>query len=307
MNVMNMSSEAIRQAGNVEYIKAFGSSPASNFIELRIGYAEEAKRLYMEASKKATNTGRQMDWLSAMKNLGVTCMKLATLLVDNPIRSREFILYQFREALSYLSDALYHGRTIKPLIWLNEIINNVNDCCGSALILIVTEQTLSYGKRCSELSNLIGDKSKHHLVVATISLYVANEVIKTAIKADEKQEWTKAMSLVVEAESPLLQCSIALSKLPEDSAMYADISERWDDLSHSRLCYHARAESANLRAIADDMFQVVFYENEGSHDDDNDDDDDGYVGSDIDDNDGSCDDVDSDDNDYDEIMICCRY
>ena len=257
-----MSSEALRQAGNVEYIKAFGARPASDFIELRIGYAEEAKRLYMESSKKASSTGRQVDWLSAMKNLGVTCMKLTTLLVDHhlPIRSREYILYQFREALTYFSEALHHGATIKPLPWLHEIINNVNDCCGSALILIVTEQTLSYGKRCSELSNLIGERSKHHLVNAKISLYIADEVIKAAIKADEKQEWTKAMSLVVEAESPLLQCSIALSKLPEDSAMYADISERWDDLSHSRLCYHARAESANLRAVADDMFQVVFYE-----------------------------------------------
>jgi hypothetical protein len=257
------SSEALRKLGNEEYKKAFGETPATNFADLRIGYAEEAKRLFLQASRVASAKSGAEDWLSAMKNLGVVCLKLASFKGYQERKTRDIVMFQFQESIMYLSEALYHSRSVrKSPKWMDDVAEKIRECCNCALQYVLEDGNSTgsnYGKRCSALTSMISHPEKQMLASALVQSLVADEIIKAAIIADERGEWQRSFSLSCEAEMPIAECSAALRAVPMEYGLYPELTESLRDLEHSRLTYLARSESAKLRAVAVNMqTQLLF-------------------------------------------------
>ena len=263
------SSLAIRNKGNQEYKKAFGSPPASNFAEVRIGHAEKAQVLYLEASKVASRSGEAVEWLSAKKNLGMICMRLASFKGFQERRTRELVLYQFKESLLHLSDALYHGNEIShDFAWIDEVAFKIRECCDLALAYIQNHSEKNgceenHGLRCTALGGLLTKSSaKQVLATAIVQSMVADQTIKAAIVADEEKKWPTSFNLACEAERPMVECEAAIKKLPVEYGLYPELTECLRDLHHSRLTYLARSESAKLREIANEMQEHMLFEHE---------------------------------------------
>jgi hypothetical protein len=180
------SSEMARKRGNDEFRKAFGEPPASNFVEMRVGHAEKAQRLYLKAAKRASENNSVVDKLSAEKNMGVVALKLASLDGYQSGRTKELVLYQFREALSHLSECLFEGKaTQMKSEWLEDMASKIKDCVDAALVFVVNIFPITDDRsclaRCSELQKLISTPQKQMFASAFIQCLVADEIVKAAI------------------------------------------------------------------------------------------------------------------------------
>jgi len=278
-------SEEMRLQGNSDYSAAFLSTLGPfDFasVETRIKRAESAAKCFIEASNLASKTEyseNSADWLSAQKNLGMTHFKLAAMvglecrslhgsnvsIASRPIRSRQWVLFQFKASLTILSEVLINANTVNMgFPWVDKIASRIKESCYAALDFIIdgdaTAASANYGSRLAAITNLLSEP--HKVANATLQVLMADQIIKAAIISEEAGDYNKSYSWAVEAERHIIEGTSALNSIPSNYMMYVELNERLVELEAARWTYLARSESAQKRSAADLMKTQLMFESE---------------------------------------------
>jgi hypothetical protein len=267
----------VRLQGKREYAAAFSGTldpfDAAS-VEARIKHAESAAKFFLEASKLASETkysaGNIDDWLAAKKNLGMTSLRLATmegLSCRSQHRSRQWVLFHFKESLTHLSEAFIHANAAqKNFPWLDEIASRIKESCSSALEFIIdddaTAVSANYSARLAALTNLLSEPYRFKVASAALQVLMADQIIKAAIISEEAGDFNKEYYWAVEAERPIIECTSALGSIPKNLTIYSGLNESLEELQAARWIYLARSESARARLAADLMRDQLMFENE---------------------------------------------
>jgi hypothetical protein len=262
----SMSARELRLKGNQLYLEAFGTD--SKLPELvRLERGESAISIFGEAVNKASLQQDQEEWLSSMKNRGIACFNLATSEKYRQSRNQDLVLFQFRCAEDYLSQAYCHGLALKPDGWTAALVDKLAKTAEEAAFYIVLTSE-HWPERCNLLEkvtprvNKDGDKTAA-LVAAYMWSQIANEMMKTIVRSDENEDWREELRMIGEIERPLAICMEMLGKVKRhhtNQEFFRKIFDIKDSISDSRMKYLCRADSLRHRSIAEDMLHETVFE-----------------------------------------------
>eukprot|EP01038_Epipyxis_sp_PR26KG_P017076 gene17076-23493_t len=275
-SLSEVSARVVRLEGNSLFRKAFTEDPT--FGGIRIEAAENAKRTYLRARDLAASNSDPVEWLYCCKNFGLTCLRLASLKDYQQRSNRELVLFQFREAIKHLSEAIYHGKgSSLGLDWVVDVSAKVFEGMKLATSFVIESNATNNDivvdnnevrKRCSEIESLVSFPNQK-LAVVIANVFSAEEMIKAAVRNDEKNDWHNTLNFCVEVEQPISINTSTLNNIfisdknsELDQQLHDTLEEKLNDLIHSRFCYLARAEAMQRIHIADNLKITLIGENE---------------------------------------------
>lgn len=97
----------------------------------------------------------------------------------------------YRESISSLSLAEFHGRRLKGAIWLGQITSQICKCVDDSVAFIVgNSEGSSWRNRIREIEKLSAPQEDHGAISsAFIFLSISNEIQKEIVRSDEREDW----------------------------------------------------------------------------------------------------------------------
>lgn len=256
-------SEALRKEGNKLFADAFPCQGEAKFSPgLRISRAEEAIKLYNECRNLATQEKNGSAWLSATKNYCITSLRLASMKAYQERETKDMILFRFKDAVLYGTEALANcEKVFMGSGWKEGIEEKLFETVNSCLEYAINSSS-NWRDRTTVLFQLLQKMEAYLLGSAKIYVEMANECLKAAIISDEKDYWKDSLYILQEMDQWLSFARQKFDQVTSQNELFLDLNSRFEDIYSSWESYMCRAKSAQLRNLACDMMHELLFDEE---------------------------------------------
>lgn len=253
-------SEKTRTQGNEHFRSAFdpsnGRSPA-----LRIRDARQAMSHFGNAQSQAKVPA---DWLKATKNLATTQVKLSSMPGFHQRETLDGVVRLYREGFVNLVACVVEGyKHDYDIEWIESLDTKISSVATNLTDYLI-KQSDDWKVRCGQAEKILSDPrlelQPSRRLVALLWTFIAEEMIKEWVRADEANNWHAATYMMHEMHRPLtiLESELARGSAPDR----VDLSYKLEDMQLTFKMQRAKAECAQHTHMGIEMLCTVLYEEE---------------------------------------------